>query len=115
MRCDASRDNAVAAFTMSANDRQSCSVTVNNEHGLHMRPASMVATLARTFKSSIEIEKGLTTVDAKSELSILTLGAAVGTVLNLHATGPDACKAISEVAELIGSRFTDEVLRNEKQ
>lgn len=93
---------------MSANDRYSRSVTVKNRNGLHMRPAGLVATLARKFSSLIEIHKGSTIVDAKSELSILTLGATHGTELELHATGPDASQAVSEVAELLGSCFSDE-------
>jgi phosphotransferase system HPr (HPr) family protein len=95
---------------MCASERQSRSITVSNENGLHLRPASMVATLARKFECQIEIEKDSNKVDAKSELAILTLGATRGTKLVIYASGPDACRALHEVAEMIGSSFPDEAV-----
>jgi phosphocarrier protein len=74
-----------------------------------MRPAYLLAELAGKYQCQLEIEKDDMRVDAKSALSILTLGATMGTRLNLYANGDDAQVAISELAELISSRFPDEV------
>ncbi len=74
-----------------------------------MHPAYLLAELAGKYACRIEIEKDDMRVDAKSALSILTLGATRGTRLKLHATGPEAASAISELAVLIASQFPDEV------
>lgn len=87
-------------------------VTVNNPHGLHMRPAGMVAKLCRNFESKIEISKGDLRIDAKDVLAILTLFAEKGSELGLHASGTDAAKAISDVAEMLSSDFSDELSGN---
>lgn len=74
-----------------------------------MRPAYLLAELAGKYPCQIEIEKDDLRVDAKSALSILTLGATRGTRLNLFATGPEAAAAIAKLAVLISSEFPDEV------
>lgn len=78
-----------------------------------MRPAGLVAKLCRKFESQIEISKGNLRVDARDVLAILTLFAEQGSELELHASGTDAVKAVSEVAQLIGSDFSDELSGNE--
>ena len=53
---------------------ESRSVTVENEQGLHMRPAYLFAETAARFQSQIEVVKDNQRIDGKSVLSILTLG-----------------------------------------
>ena len=77
-----------------------------------MRPAGMVAKLCRNFESKIEISKGDLRIDAKDVLAILTLFAEKGSELGLHASGTDAAKAISDVAEMLSSDFSDELSGN---
>lgn len=69
-------------------------------HGLHARPASELVRIAAAFKSTIEVESVLQKrrVNAKSILSMLTLGAAYGTELIVRATGPDEEEALNAVA-----------------
>ena len=62
---------------------------VNNQVGLHARPATFFIQKANEFKSSIWVEKDERRVNAKSLLGVLSLGIVKGTSINLIADGPD--------------------------
>ena len=98
-----------------SNSIESRKITVQNKHGLHLRPARLIADAAAKFHSDIEIikEDG-NKVDAKSLILIMTLGASQGTPLQVDATGPDATEAADAVAGLLASEF-DDVDSNEGQ
>ena len=61
--------------------------TVNNQVGLHARPATFFIQKANEFKSSIWVEKEERRVNAKSLLGVLSLGIVQGTVIQLIADG----------------------------
>ncbi len=82
-------------------------VVINNQVGLHARPATFFIQKANEFKSSIWIEKDDRRVNAKSLLGVLSLGIVKGTAVNLIADGPDEEAAIATLAELIASDFTE--------
>lgn len=82
-------------------------VVINNQVGLHARPATFFIQKANEFKSSIWIEKDDRRVNAKSLLGVLSLGIVKGTAVNLIADGSDEEAAISTLAELIASDFTE--------
>ena len=82
-------------------------ITVNNEVGLHARPATFFIQKANEFKSTILVEKEERRVNAKSLLGILSLGITKGTTINLIADGPDEEEAVSALVEIITSNFTD--------
>jgi phosphotransferase system HPr (HPr) family protein len=82
-------------------------VIVSNEQGLHMRPADLLVRAAGRFQSQIEIEKDGHSVDCKSIMGILTLGAAQGVSLMLSATGEDAEEALNCLAELFANGFNE--------
>ena len=79
--------------------------TVNNQVGLHARPATFFIQKANEFKSSIWVEKDDRRVNAKSLLGVLSLGIVKGTAINLIADGPDEEAAINALVELINSEF----------
>ena len=81
--------------------------TVNNQVGLHARPATFFIQKANEFKSSIWVEKEDRRVNAKSLLGVLSLGIVKGTTINLIADGPDEEAAIKALVELIDSEFTE--------
>ena len=60
---------------------------VNNQVGLHARPATFFIQKANEFKSSIWVEKDERRVNAKSLLGVLSLGVVKGTTINLIADG----------------------------
>ena len=82
-------------------------VTVNNAMGIHMRPADLLSRMAGRFESQIEIEKDGQSIDCKSIMSILTLGARQGTRLNLRASGIDAQAAVDVLSEMFDKGFDE--------
>lgn len=82
-------------------------VTINNQVGLHARPATFFIQKANEFKSSIWIEKDDRKVNAKSLLGVLSLGIVKGTTIKLIADGGDEADAIATLETLIVSDFTE--------
>ncbi|MCL2773165.1 MAG: HPr family phosphocarrier protein [Oscillospiraceae bacterium] len=82
-------------------------VTINNNIGLHARPATFFVQKANSYKGSIWVEKGDRRVNAKSLLGVLSLGIGKGTTITLISDGVDEEGAISGLAELIQSGLND--------
>lgn len=82
-------------------------VVINNQVGLHARPATFFIQKANEFKSSIWIEKDDRRVNAKSLLGVLSLGIVKGTEINIVADGVDENEAITRLSELIDSDFDE--------
>jgi phosphotransferase system HPr (HPr) family protein len=55
----------------------------------------------------VQLECRGQTVDADSILSIVTLGAAQGSVIAVHATGESATQLVEQLAEFFENRFFD--------
>jgi len=97
-------DEIVAAFTGEAQPvgeltgLTSAALTVEAKvgpaHGLHARPATAFAGLARGFAATVQVSLGDKRVDGKSMASLLQLGAGHDAVVNLAADGPDAAQAL---------------------
>ena len=83
-------------------------VIVQNQVGLHARPATFFIQKANEFKSSIWIEKEERRVNAKSLLGILSLGIVGGTQIRVIADGPDEQDAVEGLVELVESGFSEE-------
>ena len=82
-------------------------VTVNNQVGLHARPATFFIQKANEFRSSIWIEKDERRINAKSLLGVLSLGIIKGTSMDIAADGPDEQEAVEALEELINTNFSD--------
>lgn len=80
-------------------------VRVVFRHGLHIRPATELVRLARSFRSSLRISFGGETVDARSLMSVLLLAAHRESVLTFTAQGDDAAEALRKIEELFSHRF----------
>ena len=76
---------------------------INNQVGLHARPATFFIQKANEFKSSIWIEKDERRVNAKSLLGVLSLGIVKGTAVTLVADGADEQEAIEFLIKEIES------------
>ena len=70
-------------------------VEITNESGLHARPATAFTQLAAKFTSNSK------TADAKSILTVLTLGATKGTSVTLTADGADEDDALATLSEFL--------------
>ena len=80
-------------------------VTVTNAEGLHLRPANALASLAKDFRSTIQVCHRGETVDGKSIMSLATLGAGQGVQLTILATGDDADEALDAIEALFTAGF----------
>ena len=80
-------------------------VTINNEVGLHARPATFFIQKANEFKSGIWVEKDERRVNAKSLLGVLSLGIGKGTEITLLADGSDEKEAVDALCELVSGNF----------
>jgi len=81
------------------------SVIVTHKVGLHARPASMFVQTAGKFKSDITVSCGDRNANAKSILTVLTLGAHQGTEITIKADGEDAQDAVDTLVGLVESNF----------
>lgn len=82
-------------------------VTVQNQVGLHARPATFFIQKANEFKSSIWIEKEERRVNAKSLLGVLSLGIIGGTTVKIIADGSDEEEAVHSLVKLVESGFAE--------
>jgi phosphocarrier protein HPr len=64
--------------------------TVHFAEGLHARPASQFIQLVKDFSGSVQIEKEGKSVNGKSMIHIMTLGAKQGTELTITLIGDEA-------------------------
>lgn len=82
-------------------------VVVQNQVGLHARPATFFIQKANEFKSSIWVEKDEHRVNAKSLLGVLSLGIVGGTSIRIIADGSDEQQAVEGLVALVESGFTE--------
>ena len=75
-------------------------VVVQNQVGLHARPATFFIQKANEFKSSIWVEKDDRKVNAKSLLGVLSLGITKGTTINIVADGVDEVDMVINICDV---------------
>ena len=83
-------------------------LVIQNKTGLHARPAKVLVTLAKQFKSDISLQHKGKRANAKSMVSVLTLGAVNGSDIIVQANGVDEEKAITEIEAAIRSGLGDD-------
>ena len=82
-------------------------VVVQNQVGLHARPATFFIQKANEFKSSIWVEKEERRVNAKSLLGVLSLGIVGNTAIRVIADGADEQAAVEALVKLVESGFAE--------
>ena len=82
-------------------------VVVQNQVGLHARPATFFIQKANEFKSSIWVEKDERRVNAKSLLGVLSLGIVGNTEIKIIVDGIDEKEALNALIALVESGFVD--------
>lgn len=82
-------------------------VTLINEVGLHARPASIFIQEAVKFVSEIFVEKDHKIYNAKSIMSILSMGASKGDTIVIRADGEDAETAVDSLVDLIENKLVE--------
>jgi len=82
-------------------------VVVQNQVGLHARPATFFIQKANEFKASIWVEKEERRVNAKSLLGVLSLGIVGNTTIRVIADGADEEAAVDALVKLVESGFAE--------
>jgi phosphocarrier protein len=83
-------------------------VLIKNRAGIHARPAALIVQTAGRFASKIHFIKDSETINAKSIMGIITLGASYNTALTIRAEGEDELQAVESLAGLFENRFEEE-------
>ncbi|MEM7342969.1 MAG: phosphoenolpyruvate--protein phosphotransferase [Chloroflexota bacterium] len=83
-------------------------LVISNPSGLHARPAKVFVKTAKQFKSDIRLQHGTKKANAKSMISILTLGVQSGGQIRLFVDGPDEQEALAVLQAAIEEGLGDE-------
>lgn len=83
-------------------------LTVQNRAGIHARPAAIIAQTSNKFESEINIVKDGASVNAKSIMGVIAMGAGYNTQLTLTVEGPDEIEAANTIEELFNTKFEEE-------
>ena len=76
-------------------------IIVRCEHGLHARVAARIVKVVRAHDSEVHIRCGkCPRARACSILELITLGASVGTPIEVSADGPDEDEVVEALAEV---------------
>lgn len=84
---------------------RSTTLTLINPLGLHARAASKLVDVAKSYASEVTLHKEGQAVDGKSIMSLLLLGAPVGSELELTVEGEDEDAALEGICALIEAGF----------
>ena len=82
-------------------------VTVENQVGLHARPATFFIQKANEFKYSIWVDKEESSENAKRLLVFLSMVIVGGTTIRIIADGADEQAAVEGLIKLVNSGFSE--------
>ena len=80
---------------------------VENQMGIHARPAAMIVRTANKFEADLFFEMDNEQVNGKSIMGLMMLAAGKGTELKAIASGSDAESALEELAKLFARKFDE--------
>lgn len=83
-------------------------LNICNQRGLHARASAKFVKLASEFESEIQVTRDGVTVDARSIMGLLMLGAGIGCGVEVKAEGPDAAEAVAALTDLVARRFDED-------
>ncbi len=72
-----------------------------NAQGLHARPAALFVQIAAKYDSTVTVSKDGESVNGKSIMGILMLGAEQHSKIHVSADGEDAEKVVQELEEFL--------------
>jgi len=83
-------------------------LVIQNQYGIHARPAALFVKAASRYDSDIYVEKDGNRVSGKSIMGLMTLEASKGSKIRVVVEGPDAVEAMNELQALVESKFDEE-------
>ncbi len=83
-------------------------VVVQNQLGIHARPATLLVQAAARFEAEIFLSKGdISRINGKSIMGVMMLAAEHGAEVLVETEGTDEAEAADTIAQLLGSSFED--------
>ncbi|MCR5603548.1 MAG: HPr family phosphocarrier protein [Lachnospiraceae bacterium] len=82
-------------------------LTIKNEEGMHMRPASQLSQMASAFECDIKINFNGGTYDCKSIMFLMSACMKCGSDIELVCDGKDEEKALEEISSFIETGMGD--------
>jgi phosphocarrier protein HPr len=83
-------------------------VTIQNKLGVHTRAAAKLVDTAKKFESRVELTYRERTVDSKSIMSVITLGAMKDDIVEVTITGEDEQQAFDAIEKLVNDKFGED-------
>jgi phosphotransferase system HPr (HPr) family protein len=81
---------------------------VENEYGIHARPAALIVKAAGKYSCDIFIEKDGNKVSCKSIMGLMTIEGYPGSIMQVTVSGVDAQEALAEIEELFVNKFYED-------
>ena len=81
--------------------------TINNELGMHMRPASRLSQMAAKYQCNIIVKHNGKDFNAKSVMLLMTALIKCGSQIEVVCDGPDEEAALAEITAFIDSGMGD--------
>ena len=86
----------------------SATANICNTRGLHARASAKFVKTASAFEADIRVTRDGVTVDARSIMGLLMLGAGIGCSIDVSAEGPDAEEAMEALKDLVARKFDED-------
>ena len=83
-------------------------VGICNQRGLHARASAKFVKLASSFEAEVRVTRDGSTVDARSIMGLLMLGAGNGCDVLIEGEGADAEEAVAALADLVTRKFDED-------
>jgi phosphocarrier protein len=80
-----------------------------NQRGLHARASAKFVQVVSGYDAEVTVEKDGNKVGGTSIMGLMMLAASPGCCIRVTATGRDAAAVVDALAELIESRFGEEI------
>ena len=101
-------EDAAATAASGAATITSDAIVIPNPTGLHARPAAVLASLAKSFQSTIKLQLADRQANARSITAIMALEVGHGASVRLLASGPDARAAVDKLVAVLAQGCGDE-------
>lgn len=83
-------------------------LTIKNRLGIHARAAAKLVRAAEGYQANIRLVKDGEAADARSVLSLISLGCGYDSKVTVEADGVDALRAVQTLSGIIIDRFGEE-------
>jgi phosphotransferase system HPr (HPr) family protein len=100
--------DALATEPATDDERLFKNLVIKNRLGLHARAAAKLAKASQAFKAEVSLAHEEFEADARSILSLISLGCGYNSRVVLQAAGEDARDALSTLSAIIEDKFGEE-------